>query len=129
MTNDEHNDDWLSLDDAAEVIRGYKHMACSNSSDAQMHFDYGLSFMEMGTGLEDYAIKAFQCAVWLQSFWPLTHSSLGLAYASQTGEKQQQKPTSKLSNSNQMRFTLWGLSPTHLYCSVAIRRRNRCRRE
>ena len=40
-----------------------------------------LPFMELGTGIENQAIGAFEEAVRLRPHWAAAHSQLGLAYA------------------------------------------------
>ena len=69
------------LDEAGEVILLYRCASSLKPGDAQMHFDYGLSFMELGTGIENQAIGAFEEAVRLRPHWAAAHSQLGLTYA------------------------------------------------
>lgn len=47
-----------------------------------MHFNYGVAFMEMRTGLENHAIEAFKTATRLRPSRSESHSQLGLAYVS-----------------------------------------------
>jgi tetratricopeptide (TPR) repeat protein len=82
MTDEEHLDDWPSDDEATEVIRAYERDSKLKPLDAQTHFDFGVAFMELGTGLEGHAIEAFKEAARLRPSWPAAHSQLGLAYAS-----------------------------------------------
>ena len=82
MTDEEHFDDWPDVDEAAEVIRAYERAAQLDPRDAQMHFNYGVAFMELGAGLEINAIEAFKEAARLRPSWPAANSRLGLAYAS-----------------------------------------------
>src|SRR3954452_18316452 len=82
MMDDEHSDDWPGFDEATEVIRAYERDSKLKPMDAQMHFDYGVAFMEFGTGHEGHAIEAFKAAARLRPSWSAAHSQLGLAYAS-----------------------------------------------
>ena len=82
MTDEEYSDDWPGVDEATEVIRAYEGDSELKPLDAQRHFDYGVAFMELGTGLEGQAIEAFNAAARLRPSWPAAHSRLGLAYAS-----------------------------------------------
>ena len=77
-----HIDDWPGVDEAAEVIQAYKRASQLDPPDAQMHFNYGVAFMELGNGLESNAIEAFEAAVRLRSSWSAALLQLGLAYAS-----------------------------------------------
>ena len=60
MSDEERIDSWPSLNEAVGVIRAYEQASRFSSSDAQIHFDFGSAFMELGTGLEIRAIKAFE---------------------------------------------------------------------
>jgi len=82
MTDQEHLDDWPGVDEATEVIRAYGRDSKLKPQDAQRHFDYGVAFMELGTGLEGHAIGAFKAAARLWPSWSAAHSQLGIAYAS-----------------------------------------------
>jgi hypothetical protein len=66
MTDEQHSDDWPSVDDATEVIRAYERNSKLKPLSAQMRFDYGVAFMKLGTGLESYAIEAFKAAARLR---------------------------------------------------------------
>ena len=81
MTGNEHSEDWPGVDEATEVIRAYESASDLNPRDAQMHFNYGVAFMELGAGLESQAIEAFKTAVRLRPYWSAAHSQLGLVYA------------------------------------------------
>src|ERR1044071_9865012 len=52
MTDNEYSDDWPGVDEATEVIRAYECASQLNPRDAQMHFNYGIAFMELEAGLE-----------------------------------------------------------------------------
>lgn len=82
MADEEHSEDWPDVDEAAEVIRAYESASQLSHHDAQMHFNYGVAFMELGAGLEINAIEAFKVAARLRPSWSAAHSQLGLAYAS-----------------------------------------------
>jgi len=79
--NEEDIEFWLAGDETIEMILWYRHMSSLKPGDAQMHFHYGLAFMELGTELEGQAIEAFKEAVRLRPHWPAAHLQLGLAYA------------------------------------------------
>jgi len=81
MTDEEQSDNWPGIDEATEVIRAYKSASHLNPRDAQMHFNYGIAFMQLGAGLGMSAIEAFQAAVRRRPSWAAAHSRLGLAYA------------------------------------------------
>jgi hypothetical protein len=51
MTDEEHIDDWLGIDEAAEVTQAYKRASQLDSRDAQICFNYGVEFMKFGNGL------------------------------------------------------------------------------
>ena len=80
--DEEYLDDWPGVDEGAEVIRAYECNSKLKPQDAQIHFDYGVGFMEWGTGLEGHAIEAFKAAARLRPSWSAAHFQLGLAYAS-----------------------------------------------
>src|ERR1044072_7589539 len=81
MKDDEYSEDWLVVDVVAEVIRADEHDSKLNPLDAQMRLDYGVAFMELGTGLEGHAIEACKAAARLRPSWSAVHFQLGLAYA------------------------------------------------
>jgi len=64
--SDDDKDLWPNVDEATEVVKAYQHSAQLKPDDAQMHFDYGMAFMELGSGLEDRAIEAFKAAAQLR---------------------------------------------------------------
>ncbi len=72
---------WLGGDETIEMILWYRHVSSLKPGDAQMHFYYGLAFMELEAELENQAIEAFREAVRLRPHWPAAHLQLGLAYA------------------------------------------------
>ena len=81
MTDAEHSDG-PGDGEAAEVIRAYESASQLNPRDVQMHFNYGVAFMELGAGLEDNAVEAFKASSRLRPSWSTAHSQLGLAYTS-----------------------------------------------
>jgi Flp pilus assembly protein TadD len=82
MTDEEHANDWPGVDAAVELIRAYERAGKLDLADAQMDFNYGLAFLELGSGLENYAIEAFKTALRLRPNWSAAHSQLGISYAS-----------------------------------------------
>jgi Flp pilus assembly protein TadD len=80
--SDEYAEPWPAEDEATEVVRAYERASQLSSDDAQVHFDYGLAFMELGPGLERHAVEAFEAAVRLRPAWAQAHTQLGYAYAS-----------------------------------------------
>jgi tetratricopeptide (TPR) repeat protein len=82
MTDEEHIAGWPSADKAGGLIGVYKQASRSNPYDAQLHFDYGITFLELGAGFEDHAVEAFKTAAALHPSWAAVHFQLGLAYAS-----------------------------------------------
>ncbi len=81
MMNEEDIEFRPAIDEAGEVILLYRRASSLKPGDAQTHFDYGLAFMELRTGIENQAIGAFEEAVRLRPHWASAHSQLGLAYA------------------------------------------------
>lgn len=79
--NDESSELWPVEDEATEVVRAYERESQLRPDDAQMHFDFGSAFMELGPGLEKHAVKAFESAVGLRPDWAQAHTQLGYAYA------------------------------------------------
>ena len=80
--SDEYSEPWPAEDEATEVVRAYERASQLSPDDAQVHFDYGLAFMELGPGLERHAVEAFESAVRLRPAWAQAHTQLGYAYAS-----------------------------------------------
>ena len=81
MMNEEDIEFRPGIDEAGEVILLYRRASSLKPGDARIHFDYGLAFMELGSGLENHAIEALKAAVGLRPHWAAAHSQLGLAYA------------------------------------------------
>lgn len=82
MDLEEIYDLWPELDEAVEIIQRYESDCGISPNDAEMHFNYGLAFIELGIGLESWAIEALKEAIRLRPFWFAAYSHLGLAYAS-----------------------------------------------
>ncbi|HXG64390.1 MAG TPA: tetratricopeptide repeat protein [Blastocatellia bacterium] len=82
MSDEEDTDDWLGVDQAAGIIRAYERALRFKPREAQMHFDYGIAFLELGIGFESQAIEAFKTAARLCPSWSAVHLQVGLAYAS-----------------------------------------------
>lgn len=80
--NEDYSYLWPNVDEPTEIVRAYERETQLKPDDAQMHFDYGMAFMELGPGLEDRAIEAFRAAAQLRPAWAAAYSQLGLAYAS-----------------------------------------------
>jgi len=80
MMSEEDLDFQTVADEATEVIIAYRRALSIKPVDAQIYFNYGVTFLELGAGLS-YAIEAFEAAVRLRPYWAAAHLQLGLAYA------------------------------------------------